>query len=137
MYYLRLVKENDYSICADGKTRVVHGITDRAIYKSNRLGRYYRDDFDGIDSKHYGVHLYTCKKLKTILSLRNDTFDYCGEWFDVYDENGKVELPEAVQCGARGCLDCLKRDHCPDAKTGSQELCGMISADGERKEGAE
>ena len=32
------------------------------------------------------------KKLKTILELRQSTFDYCGEWFDVYDENGKVDL---------------------------------------------
>lgn len=93
MYYLRLYEKNAHVTRADGSV-VYLGESDRAIYKHNKLGRFYRDDFDGIDSKHYRTHLYTCKKLKTILALRQDTFDYCGEWFDVYDENGKVDLSE-------------------------------------------
>lgn len=93
MYYLRLKKEHGLGELADG-SRVDLGRSDRAIYKHNKLGRFYWEDFDGIDSKHYRTHLYTCKKLKTILALRQDTFDYCGEWFDVYDENGKVDLTE-------------------------------------------
>lgn len=91
MYYLRLKTEHYLVERMDG-TVVDCGEDDRAIYKSNKYSRFYREDFDGFDSKHRGVHLYTCKKLKTILSLRQDTFDYCGEWFDVYDENGKVDI---------------------------------------------
>lgn len=65
---------------------------DRAVYKSNKFARFYRKDFRGIGVNPSGMKLYTCKTLKKILELRQDTYDYCGEWFDVYDENGKVEL---------------------------------------------
>lgn len=65
---------------------------DRAIYKHSKFSRYYRGKFYGINEKYQGMKIYTCKTLKKILELRQDTFDYCGEWFDVYDENGKVEI---------------------------------------------
>ena len=65
---------------------------DLAIYKHHDFSRYYRGFFRGIDAKYQGMKLYTCKKLKTILQLRQSTYDYCGVWFDVYDENGKVDL---------------------------------------------
>lgn len=67
---------------------------DRAIYKDNRFSRFYRQPFNGVDVRPVGMKLYTCKTLKCILALRQDTYDYCGEWFDVYDENGKVELAD-------------------------------------------
>jgi hypothetical protein len=38
------------------------------------------------------MKLYRCKTLKQIIKLRKGIFDYCGEWFDVYDENGKVDI---------------------------------------------
>ena len=38
------------------------------------------------------MHLYTCKTLKRIKELQNTTFDCCGEMFDIYNENGKVDL---------------------------------------------
>ena len=66
--------------------------SDRAVYKHNRFSRFYRGDFHGIDGKYQGMKVYTCKTLNRILQLRQDTFDYSGEWFDVYDENGKVRL---------------------------------------------
>lgn len=95
MYYLRLVEED--AIVHNAKGEPVHlGPSDRAVYKHNRLGRFYRESFDGIKSKHgtfrNGTHLYMVKSLKRILGLRRDTFNYCNEVFDVYDENGKVEL---------------------------------------------
>jgi hypothetical protein len=31
--------------------------------------------------------------MKRILELRESLFKYCGEWFDVYDENGKADIP--------------------------------------------
>ncbi len=65
---------------------------DRAVYKHPRFSRFYRGGFTGIDCKYQGMKVYTCKTLKRIMELRQDTFDYCGEWFDVYDENGKVNL---------------------------------------------
>lgn len=88
MYYLRLKQKHSLFERADGSVMDC-GASDRAIFKSNRFGRFYRQDY-GIP--HSGMHLYRCKKLKTILELRKDTFDYCGEWFDVWDENGMVEL---------------------------------------------
>lgn len=65
---------------------------DRAVYKHHRFSRFYRQTFRGIDVNPVGMKLYTCKTLKRILELRQTTYDYCGEWFDVYDENGKVEF---------------------------------------------
>lgn len=65
---------------------------DRAVFKHHDFSRFYRGDFTGLKGKYQGMKVYTCKKLKTILQLRQTTFDYCGEWFDVYDENGKVNL---------------------------------------------
>lgn len=65
---------------------------DRVIYKHHGFSRFYRGTFTGINGKYQGMKVYTCKTLKRILELRKSTFDYCGEWFDVYDENGKVHL---------------------------------------------
>ncbi len=65
---------------------------DRAIYKAHNLSRFYRQTFRGVGVNPTGMKLYTCKTLKRILELRQGIYDYCGEWFDVYDENGKIEL---------------------------------------------
>lgn len=65
---------------------------DRAVYKHHDFYRFYRGHFDGINEKYQGMKVYTCKTLKKILEIRLITYKYCGEWFDVYDENGKVEL---------------------------------------------
>lgn len=96
MYYLR---KEPYTIVIDEIKKTdgtvipqrAHTLNDRAIYKSNEYNRFYRETFDG-QNKHYCTHLYTCKSLKHILGLRKDTYDYCNEWFDVYDENGKVDI---------------------------------------------
>lgn len=63
---------------------------DRALYKAHGLSRFYRRTYTGY--KQVGFSLYKVKKLSTILQQRQELFDYCGEWFDVYDENGKVAL---------------------------------------------
>lgn len=68
----------------------------RTVYKHGRLSRYYRGEFTGLDGRYQGMRVYTCKKITTILKLRESTFNYCGEWFDVYDENGKVAIEEAA-----------------------------------------
>lgn len=65
---------------------------DRAVYKHPRYRRFYRGNYKGPDGKYQGCKLYTCKQIKRILDLREAMFGYCGEWFDVYDENGKVNL---------------------------------------------
>lgn len=99
MYYLR--KEPYESVMpkvikTDGEiiTERKYMTDDRAIYKHHDFSRFYRHEFKGIDVRWDGMKVYTCKKLKTIMKLRQRTFDYCGEWFDVYDENGKVELED-------------------------------------------
>lgn len=65
---------------------------DRAIYKARRFSRFFRGPFNGISGKYQGMAVYTCKTLKRILDIREAMYTYCGERFDVYDENGKVAL---------------------------------------------
>ncbi|WP_143318932.1 hypothetical protein [Clostridium sp. HBUAS56010] len=96
MYYLRkepyektipVIEKTDGTIIPERK----YMVEDRALYKANGLSRYYRQEFVG--DKQPGFTLYKVKKISTILKQREALFNYCGEWFDVYDENGKVELP--------------------------------------------
>jgi hypothetical protein len=97
MYYLRKesyeqvipeVKKTDGTIIPERKIMT----EDRAIFKHHDFSRFYRGTFTSLIGKYQGMKVYTCKTLKKILGLRKDTFDYCGEWFDVYDENGKVDI---------------------------------------------
>lgn len=96
MYYLRkepyeqtipVIEKTDGTIIPERK----YMVEDRALYKANGLSRYYRREFTG--DKQPGFTLYKVKKLSTIKKQREGLFNYCGEWFDIYDENGKVELP--------------------------------------------
>ncbi|ARC85661.1 hypothetical protein U732_1099 [Clostridium argentinense CDC 2741] len=64
---------------------------DRALYKAN--GRFYRKEYSKPHQR--GLKLYKVKKLSTILEQRECLYEYCGEWFDVYDENGKVDILKA------------------------------------------
>ena len=68
-------------------------VEDRAIYKHPRLSRVFRRPFEGLDVKDQGMKVYTAKRLSTILKLRESVFRQCGELFDVYDENGIVDIP--------------------------------------------
>ena len=80
MYYLRL--------CTNGE--------DRAVFKAKGLNRYYRGVFFDINRKYFGMPLYTSNNIDIIMDLRLDMFNYSGEWFDVYTEDGKiseVDLP--------------------------------------------
>lgn len=93
MYYLRKEPYEENIIILNGETKTFW-TDDRAIYKDRHLSRFYRQNFYGLNSNPVGMKLYTCKTLKKILELRQTTFDYCGEWFDVYDENGIVDINE-------------------------------------------
>lgn len=97
MYYLRKepyeettreIKKTDGTIIPERK----YMTEDRAIYKHHDFSRFYRGEFNGINGKYQGMKVYQCKTLKRILELREDMHNYCKEYFDVYDENGKVEL---------------------------------------------
>lgn len=93
MYFLRKepyentippIKKTDGTIIPERK----YMVEDRGLYKANGLSRFYRRGFTG--DKQPGFSLYKVKKMSTILRQRQALFDYCGEWFEVYDENGKV-----------------------------------------------
>ena len=86
MYYLR--KEPYRKGLKNGESYIT---SDRAVYKSTRYSRFYRESFFGIGLKPRGMKLYTCKTLKRIKDIQKAVYDYCGETFDIYDENGKVE----------------------------------------------
>lgn len=95
MYYLRkepyeqtipVIEKTDGAIIPERK----YMVDDRALYKANGLSRYYRREFTG--DKQPGFTLYKAKKLSTIKKQREGLFNYCGEWFDIYDENGKLEI---------------------------------------------
>lgn len=101
IYYLRKephgitlseIKKTDGTVTPERKGMV----EDRAVYKHHNFSRFYRGPFNGIDGKYQGMKLYTCKTLKRILELRKSTYESCGEWFDVYDENGKVNITESL-----------------------------------------
>ena len=77
MYYLRLENNGD----------------DRAIYAPRKLIRFYRGEFVDMAYKYQGMKLYTTANLETIMDLRLNIYHHCNEWFDVYDENGKVKIP--------------------------------------------
>lgn len=64
---------------------------DRAIYKHHDFSRFYRGDFYGIEVKYQGMKIYKCKTLKKIKEIQKSTYEYCGEVFDIYDENGIFE----------------------------------------------
>ena len=96
MYYLRKeqyeqtippIKKTDGTVITERK----YMVEDRAVYKHPRYSRFYRGEFIGVNGKYQGMKVYTCKTLKKIKQLQESTFDYCGEMFDIYDENGKVD----------------------------------------------
>jgi hypothetical protein len=70
---------------------------DRALYFLPKYPRRrYRTSYPNPASKN--LKIYKCKSLKHILEERKALFDYCGEWFDIYDQdNFKVELNQNDQ----------------------------------------
>ena len=100
MYYLRKASHERVFpavVKADGTTIPERRemVEDRAIYRHNNFCRFYRMSFLGVNSKltHIGMKLYTCKRLNTAIRLRRRVYDYCGEWFDIYDEYGNIHTP--------------------------------------------
>lgn len=63
---------------------------ERAIYKHKRFSRFYRKPYPDCGEKD--LELYKVKKLRVIMELRKEMYDYCGEWFDVYDEDVKIKM---------------------------------------------
>lgn len=59
---------------------------DMAIFKHHDFTRFYRGYFSGVNGKYQGMKLYTCKSMKRIMALRQTTFEYCGDMYDVYDK---------------------------------------------------
>lgn len=95
MYYLRKLPHEDtippiYKTDGTFVPERKYITDDMAIFKHHDFSRFYRGLFGGLDAKYQGMKVYTCKSLKRILELREMTFNYCGDWFDVYDENGVV-----------------------------------------------
>jgi hypothetical protein len=97
LYYLRKesyeqiipeIKKTDDLVIPERKIMT----DDRAIYKHHDYSRFYRGSFNGLSQKYQGMKVYTCKTLKKIKEIQKTTKNYCGEVFDIYDENGKVEL---------------------------------------------
>jgi hypothetical protein len=106
MYYLRKepyektiapIEKTDETVIPERK----YMTEDRTVYKHHDFSRFYRQEFIGINERLDGMKVYTCKTLKTIMELRQSTYDYCHEWFDVYDENGKVEIVHLSAVGRR------------------------------------
>lgn len=95
MYYLRKqsyeitieeIKKTNGTIIPERKYMTL----DRALYKATGMNRFYRRCYP--DPKEKGLRLYRCKKLSTILEYREKLYEYSGEYFDVYDENGKIDI---------------------------------------------
>lgn len=83
MYYLR--KEpyrKQFVDSVTGKDSYIDFTEDRAVFKSNSCGRYYRMNYPEGSS---GTKLWKCKKLQTALQHRIALFNYCNEWFNIYD----------------------------------------------------
>ena len=99
-YYLRKEPRRHIADVPMPDGKVIHHdymTTDVALYKATDVPRFYRQQY-GNPAK-YGnptkcMKLYVVKKLSTILFQRQLLFDYCGDWFDVYNEFGKVEIEE-------------------------------------------
>jgi len=94
-YYLKLeahekilqgFTKTDGTVVPDRK----YVVEERAIFKHKRFSRFYRMNTDTSESE---LKLYETSSLKKIKDLRELTYNYCGEIFDIYDENGKVDIP--------------------------------------------
>ncbi|MDO5540618.1 MAG: hypothetical protein Q4F83_11210 [Eubacteriales bacterium] len=102
MYYLRKepyeqtipeIRKTDGTVIPERK----YMTEDRAIFKHPKFARFYRGTYSGLNGKYQGMKLYTCKTLKKIKELQERTEEYCGELFDIYDENGRVELDGEIR----------------------------------------
>lgn len=62
---------------------------DRTLFKATDCGWMGRRT---TEVKYPSCKVYMVKKLSTIMNQRQRLFEHCNEWFDVYDENGKVDI---------------------------------------------
>ena len=64
-----------------------------ALYKDKFYSRFYRQSYP--NPKFKGMVLYKAKRLSTIMRQRENLHDYCGMWFDVFDQDSnKVDISE-------------------------------------------
>ena len=97
MYYLRKephervipeIKKTDGTVIPE-RTYMVE---DRALYKHDYFNRFYRQEYTG--EKREQLHLFKTESIEEIKEQREALYNYSGEWFDIYDEHGKIEQPE-------------------------------------------
>ena len=71
---------------------------DRAVYKHKKFNRYYIQSFYGLNiNQNDDVELYLTDSIIDILGLRKITFDYCGELFDIYNEElNKINIGRII-----------------------------------------
>lgn len=84
MYFLRKIVEAS-------EDEILY--TDLAIYKHNKYDRFYRMTFYNLNFAYDNVKLYMTNSLSEIIELRKYVYNYCNEWFDVYNEElNKVDI---------------------------------------------
>lgn len=87
MYYLRKKPyTKEYTDPITKKIETVEFTSDRAVFKHKRYSRFYRKDYLCTDRE---VQLWKCKSLQRVLRHRVSLFNYCNEWFDIYDETNE------------------------------------------------
>ena len=88
MYYLRKQSIEKLAV-TDGRYTVKDAEyeLDRALYKHKKYNRFYRSTYPDYSND---LKLWTAKSLKTALQQRVRLWYYCNEWFDIYDDNGKI-----------------------------------------------
>ena len=94
MYYLR--KKPYTKIYIDPVTKenkLIEYTSDRAIFKHKRYSRFYRMDHLCTDRE---VRLWKCKSLQRVLRHRVNLFNYCNEWFDIYDDETNEPVAEEL-----------------------------------------
>ena len=85
MYYLRSEQSGHSDITFDEKC-------DRAVFKHYEKNQFCRAEFKDLKTHPTRFILYTCKSIRQILYMRDLCFEHWNEWFDVYDEQGKIDL---------------------------------------------
>lgn len=94
MYYLRKKPyRSEFKDPVTGKVDFVDYTADRAVFKSTTCGRYYRLSYPHGSN---GTRLWTCKQLQTALRHRVALFNYCNEWFDIYNSETNEPISERL-----------------------------------------
>ena len=94
MYYLRKKPyTKEYTDPITKKIEAVEFNSDRAVFKHKRYSRFYRMNYLCTDSE---VKLWKCKSLQRVLRHRVNLFNYCNEWFDIYDDETNEPIEDKL-----------------------------------------